>query len=83
MALRKVSAAVAGAAFALLPALVAAQDQSRALGATDDFWRVALFTLLGLGGVLVFTVLGYLYRRERDLGWEFQKSDTDDHGEGH
>ncbi|HJM74889.1 MAG TPA: hypothetical protein QGI71_03365 [Dehalococcoidia bacterium] len=82
MALRKVSATLVGAAFALMPALVAAQEQSRALGATGDFWRVALFTLLGLGGVLVVAALGYLYRRERGLGWEFQKPDAGD-GEVH
>ena len=83
MALRRVSAALAGAAVALVPALVAAQEQSRALGATDDFGRVAAFTLLGAGGILVVSVLGYLYRRERDLDWEFQKPDAGDHGEAH
>lgn len=83
MALRRVSAALAGAAFALLPALAAAQEQSRALGATDDFGRVAVFTLLGAGGILIVSALGYLYRRERDLGWEFQKPDAGDDGEAH
>ncbi len=69
MALRRVSAALVGAAFALMPAVAAAQEQSRALGASDDFGRVAVFTLLGAGGVLIVSVIGYLYRRERDLGW--------------
>lgn len=83
MALRKVTAALVGAAFALMPALVAAQEESRALSASNDFWQVALFTLLGVGAVLLLSALGYLYRRERDLGWDFQKPDTGDHGDAH
>ena len=83
MRVRRVTAALAGAAVALMPALAAAQEQSRALSATDDVGRVVLFTVLGFVGMLLVATVGYLYRRERDLGWDFQKPDAGDHDDTH
>ncbi len=83
MALRKVTAALTGAVVALMPALALAEGESGALDAAGDFSRVALLTVLGVGGLLLVSAIGYLYRRERDLGWDFQKPDPDGHGEAH
>lgn len=84
MPFRKVTGSLVGAAVALMPALASAKGPgSRELGASDDFWQVALFTLLGVGGLMTISALGYLYRRERDLGWDFQKPDAGDHGDAH
>jgi hypothetical protein len=83
--LRRLTAAGAGAAAAALPALVAAQEGSRALGTPDDVWKVTLLTVLAVGGTFLAATIGYLYRRERRLAWDFQKPDPpgdDEHG-GH
>ena len=84
-ALKRVAGAGLGLVLAAAPAVVAAQaDTSRALDTADDFWKVLLLTALGIGTVLVVVSIGYLYRRERNLAWEFQRPDPGEHdGEDH
>ncbi len=78
--LRRLAAAGVGAAVAASPALAAAQGGgSRAVGVADDFWKVALVTALGVGALLAVAAIGYLYRRERGLAWDFQLPDPDQH----
>lgn len=60
-----------------------AAEGGRALEAGDDTLRVALFTLAGLGGLLLVTAIGYLYRHERGLAWGFQKPDVAAHDDEH
>ena len=84
-ALKRVVAAGLGVALAAAPAVVAAQaETSRALDTADDFWKVLLLTALGIGALLLVASIGYLYRRERNLAWEFQRPDPgEDDGEDH
>ncbi len=83
--LRQLAAAGVGAAVAAWPALAAAQSgNSRAIGAADDFWKVALVTAFGAGALLLVAAIGYLYRRERGLAWDFQLPDPEQqHDEEH
>ncbi len=80
---RATSALTASAVAALIaawPSMALASE--RALPRPDDTWLVAGVTVLGLLGVLVVAAIGYLYRRERGLEWEFQRPDEppqDDH----
>ncbi|MEE8422287.1 MAG: hypothetical protein V3S31_05875 [Dehalococcoidia bacterium] len=76
--LSRAGALLAGAVAASVPAMALAQE-SRALSTTGDLWRVVLFTFAGLGGLLLVAAIGYLYRRERGLAWEFQKPDASPH----
>jgi hypothetical protein len=65
------------------PVSALAKGEGRALETADDMWRVALFTLAGVGGLLLVTAIGYLYRHERGLAWGFQKPDAPEHDEEH
>ena len=80
---RATSAVIASAMAALFAAWPsAALASERALSRPDDTWLVAGVTVLGLLGVLTAAAVGYLYRRERHLDWEFQRPDEpqeDDH----
>jgi hypothetical protein len=62
------------------PASVLASERS--LSTPDDTWIVVGVTLLGLLAVFVGSAVGYLYRRERGLDWEFQRPD-EPHDEDH
>ena len=65
---------------ALVPAVALASEGERSLEGTADLTTVVLMTLLALGALAVVLSIGYLYRRERGLDWEFQKPDaSDDH----
>ena len=78
--LKRLAASGVGAAAAAWPALVAAQGGgSRAIGLGDDFWKVTLVTTLGVGVLFLVAAIGYLYRRERGLAWDFQLPDPDEH----
>ncbi len=78
--LRRLAAAGVGAAVAAWPVLAAAQGGGgRAVDAADDFWKVTLVTALGAGALLLVAAIGYLYRRERGLAWDFQLPDPDEH----
>jgi uncharacterized ion transporter superfamily protein YfcC len=65
------------------PAAVVAQEASgRALSTGADTRVVAIVTVLAVLAVFFVASLGYLYRRERQLDWEFQQPDAprgDDH----
>ncbi|MQA00324.1 MAG: hypothetical protein GEU80_13520 [Dehalococcoidia bacterium] len=65
-----------GAVVAATPALVAAQEGERALSTPADADGVIVITLLTLAAILLVAGLGYLYRRERKLDWDFQRPDT-------
>ncbi|MBM3138888.1 MAG: hypothetical protein FJZ92_01425 [Chloroflexi bacterium] len=77
--------ALLGSLAAALPVVAAAQEaEGRALPAPADFGGVVLVTALAVGALLLVTAVGYLYRRERRLDWEFQKPDASTQGtEGH
>lgn len=65
---------------ALVPAMALAAEEGRSLAKAGDLWSVVAVTLLTLAAILVVVSIGYLYRRERGLDWEFQKPDApDDH----
>lgn len=88
---RRLIAVVSGMLFAALtPALAYAADgagdtsfeaASRALDPTTDWSMIVLVTFLALGALFLLSAIGYMYRRERGLDWEFQKPDAphDDH----
>ena len=67
----------------LIPAAIAAQEASqRALSPGADTRVVATVTVLAIVALFLVASLAYLYRRERQLDWEFQKPDSpqgDDH----
>ncbi|HJM88464.1 MAG TPA: hypothetical protein QF624_02415 [Dehalococcoidia bacterium] len=81
--LTRLTAMVAGSAYALVPALAIAQEHDRSLEAAGEFWSVAFYAALGAGALLLLSSIAYLYRHERGLNWDFQKPDADDHGESH
>ena len=57
-----------------------ASEGGRTLEGSADLGMVVLVTVGTLAALAVVMSLGYLYRRERALDWEFQKPDaTDDH----
>jgi hypothetical protein len=72
--------AVVAGVVAAWPASALASERS--LTTPDDTWIVAGVTVLGLLGVFVASAVGYLYRRERGLDWEFQRPD-EPHDEDH
>ena len=56
-----------------------ATEETRALERSDDWVSVLVVTALGLLALGLVASVGYLYRRERKLDWEFQKPDAPDH----
>ncbi|MBT5773305.1 MAG: hypothetical protein HOH95_02905 [Dehalococcoidia bacterium] len=71
---------VVGLFVALVPAVTLASESGRSLEGSADLTTVVLVTVGTLAALAVVTSLGYLYRRERALDWEFQKPDaTNDH----
>jgi hypothetical protein len=79
---RRVISSGVGLALAAMPALAAAQEEgSRALGAPDDLRVVMVVTVLGAVALFVAAGLGYLYRREQRLTWDFQRPDPEQHAE--
>jgi hypothetical protein len=67
----------AGAVAAAVPALArAAEEQGRALESPASFEKVAFFTLLGSGAVLLLASLGRMYQRQRGIRWRFQDPDA-------
>lgn len=73
---RRVFAACAGVFFALLPALVAAQEADRSLDPPADWVTVMLFAFAGMIATLLLATLFYLYRRRRNLVWDFQRPEV-------
>lgn len=82
----RASALAIGGLAAALP-LIAAADEvpqyaeatNRGLGLPGDGVMIGFATVGGLLAVFAVAVLGYLYRRERHLDWEFQKPDAPHH----
>jgi len=71
---------VVGLFGALAPAVALASEDGRSLESAADLGTVVLVTLLALLALGAVISIGYLYRRERGLDWEFQKPDApDDH----
>jgi hypothetical protein len=71
---------VVGLFVALVPAAGLASEGGRSLEGAADLGTVVLVTVLTLAALAVVSGMGYLYRRERGLDWEFQKPDgTDEH----
>ncbi|MDA0365212.1 MAG: hypothetical protein O3B31_01595 [Chloroflexi bacterium] len=60
----------------------AAETASRALPALVDSVGVGLIAVAAVLGLLLVASLGYLYRRERQLDWGFQRPDAP-HQDGH
>ncbi len=78
------SALVAGGFAAALPVVAMAAEPvagsaSRSLGLGGDATKVAFAMVGGLLALFGVVTLGYLYRRERHLDWEFQKPDAPHH----
>jgi LPXTG-motif cell wall-anchored protein len=73
--------AAGGALLALLPLVAAAQEEgSRALDPSGADWaRVMLFAFAGMIGIMLVATLGYLYRRRRNIVWDFQQPETPHH----
>jgi hypothetical protein len=64
---------------ACVPAVAFAEEGPRDLSAPADVGTVVLLVLLALLGMALVGGIGYLYRRERGLDWDFQKPDNPDH----
>jgi flagellar basal body-associated protein FliL len=84
---RALRALAVGLVVGVLPASAAAQEaEGRAVAAPADASAIMLVTLLVVGVLILLAGLGYLYRRERGLDWEFQKPEEphgDEHGVEH
>jgi hypothetical protein len=80
---KRVRGLLAGLVAGALPLVAAAQEtQGRSLPAATD-WHVVMFlTAAAIAGLLLVSAVGYLYRRERHLDWDFQKPDQP-HAGGH
>ena len=62
---------------AALPQRASAQELgSRALDSAPDLDAAVFGTIIGIAAVMVLATLGYLYRRERGLSWQFQQPDA-------
>lgn len=85
---RLVRACALGFMLAALPLVALATEESapetasRALPSQGDALTVGLVAVVAVLGLFLIAGLGYLYRRERDLEWEFQRPDTPHH-DGH
>ena len=76
--MKRLQALAAGLFVALVPAVALASEGGRSLEGSADLGTVVLVTLLTLGALAAVISLGYLYRRERGLDWDFQKPDAPD-----
>lgn len=81
----RASALATGVLAAALPFVAAAKEPvqqaagERGLGLQGDAVMIGFATVGALLTVFLVAVLGYLYRRERNLDWEFQKPDAPQH----
>ena len=65
-----------GATSAAEPAEVTFEVADRSLGLDTD-WQTAFWaSIAGVVALFALGAVGYLYRRERGLDWEFQKPDA-------
>jgi LPXTG-motif cell wall-anchored protein len=70
---------ITGLLLAASPAAALATEEGRSLAAPADAMTVFVATILTLLGLALVGGIGYLYRRERGLDWDFQKPDAPDH----
>ena len=70
---------ITGMLLAALPTAAMAAEDGRALDPPADTAMVLLVTIVSLLGLALIGGIGYLYRRERGLDWDFQKPDAPDH----
>ncbi|RJQ09252.1 MAG: hypothetical protein C4558_06725 [Dehalococcoidia bacterium] len=81
----RASALAAGVLAAALPLVVGASEPpvaevaERGLDLPADGLMIGFATVGALLAVFAVAALGYLYRRERHLDWEFQKPDAPHH----
>lgn len=81
----RASALAAGVLAAALPLVAGAAEPvfsgaaDRGLGLPGDGVTIVFATVGALLAVFAVAALGYLYRRERHLDWEFQKPDAPHH----
>ena len=65
---------LAGAAWALWPAIALAQE-SRALDAADQAGGTVILTAVGVLALFALAGVGYLYLRASGLEWDFQRKE--------
>ena len=70
---------ITGLLLAAFPAVALAAEEGRALDPPEDWTAVLLVTVVALLALALIGGIGYLYRRERGLDWDFQKPDAPDH----
>jgi len=71
---------ITGLLFAAFPAMAMATEASgRELDTPADMGTVLVVVVLTLLAMALVGGIGYLYRRERGLDWDFQKPDAPDH----
>ncbi len=82
----RASALAAGVLAAALPLFASADETpqyaeavERGLGLPGDGALIGFATVGGLLTIFSVAALGYLYRRERHLDWDFQKPDAPHH----
>ena len=63
---------LAGAIAAVMPAVAIADEGRRELATPIDLGAVILLLALGLAALLVAASVLYLYRRQRNLHWDYQ-----------
>lgn len=89
---RRLMGAVSGLFLAVvMPALAFAAEGTetsfeaaeRSMDPAADWTTIMIVTALSLGGLFLLATLGYMYRRERNLDWEFQKPDAPHHDAHH
>ena len=64
--------ALAGVLAAAWPASAAAEEGARELGTPAEMETALLLLGLGLIGTFVAASIGFLYRRQRGLRWDYQ-----------
>ena len=62
----------AGVVAALLPSLAAAEHPDPALDPPGDMATALLLVGLAVAAMMVLAAIGYLYRRQRGLHWDYQ-----------
>lgn len=77
--MKRTFGSLVGLLLAAFPAIALATEEGRALDPPVDMTQVVVVTVLALLGLALVGGIGYLYRRERGLDWDFQKPDTPDH----
>lgn len=81
---KRVRGLLLGLVAAVMPLAALAQESSgRSLPAASDWHIVMFLTAAGILGIMLLAGIGYLYRRERHLDWEFQKPDQPHADGGH